>query len=95
MYRCLFGLYICLFPMLSYGVCNLSVRVTDYKPQYYQDSRGEWQGLAVEITRALFDQAKCEITFVDVPWNRALHLLQRGGFRHTIKYDSDSSARRI
>jgi len=79
MYRHLFGLFICLFPILSYGVCNLSVRVTEYKPQYYQDAAGQWQGLAVDITRALFKQAKCEITFVDVPWNRALHLLHRGG----------------
>jgi len=55
------------------------VRVTEFKPQYYLDSDGQWQGLAVEITRALFNQAKCDITFVDVPWKRALHLLDQGG----------------
>jgi len=55
------------------------VRVTEFKPQYYLDSDGQWQGVAVAITRALFKQAKCDITFVDVPWKRALHLLDQGG----------------
>ena len=79
MYRYLLGLSICFFPLISYGACNLSVRVTEYPPQYHQNSVGEWQGLAVEMTRALFQQANCEITFVDVPWKRALFLLERGG----------------
>ncbi len=79
MYRYLLGLTLCLIPLFSYAACNLSVRVTHYQPQYYQDSKGEWQGLAVDITRALFKQAKCDITFVDVPWKRALFLLQKGG----------------
>lgn len=79
MNRYILGLCICLIPLTGYGACHLSVRVTEFKPLYYQDDGGEWQGLAVELTRALFKQANCEMTFVDVPWKRALHLLERGG----------------
>ncbi len=79
MQRCFLGLLICLIPLSSHGTCNLTVRVTEFKPQYYLDSDGQWQGVAVAITRALFKQAKCDITFVDVPWKRALHLLDQGG----------------
>ena len=79
MQRCFLGLLICLMPLSSYGNCNLSVRVTEFKPQYYLASDGKWQGIAVDITRALFNQAKCDITFVNVPWKRALHLLEQGG----------------
>jgi len=79
MYRYFLGLFICLVPIFSYGTCNLTVRVTNYPPLYYQDSREQWQGLAVDITRALFQQAECEITFVNLPWKRGLHLLEIGG----------------
>ncbi|NQZ30708.1 MAG: amino acid ABC transporter substrate-binding protein [Oceanospirillaceae bacterium] len=79
MYRLILGVFLCFTSQFSYGACNLSVRVTDYQPQYYQDSNAQWQGLAVEIAEALFKQAKCDITYVKLPWKRAIFLLERGG----------------
>jgi len=55
------------------------VRTTDFRPQYYQDDQGKWQGVAVEIARAVFKEADCRMQFVVMPWNRALYLLEHGG----------------
>lgn len=66
-------------PVFSYGECVLKVRVTDFRPQYYQDAQGKWQGVAVEIAQALFKEADCRIDFVTMPWKRALYLLEYGG----------------
>ena len=66
-------------PLFSYAQCALKVRVTDFRPQYYQDDQGKWQGVAVEIARALFKEADCRINFIAMPWNRGLHLLEYGG----------------
>jgi ABC-type amino acid transport substrate-binding protein len=66
-------------PFYSYAECLLKVRITDFKPLYYQDTQGKWQGVAVEVTQALFKEADCEIQFVTMPWKRALYLLEHGG----------------
>lgn len=66
-------------PTLSYGDCQLTVRVSEFKPQYYQDSQGLWHGVAVELTQALFKEADCRIKFIKTPWKRAIHLLEYGG----------------
>ena len=68
-----------LLSSVSYGECLLSVRVSDFKPQYYQDEKGRWRGVAVELTQALFKEANCRIKFVKTPWKRGLHLLEYGG----------------
>jgi len=64
---------------MSYGECLLKVRITDFRPLYYQDVQGKWQGVAVEVAQALFKEADCKIEFVTIPWNRALFLLEHGG----------------
>ncbi len=79
MYRCMVGLLLCLSSLNSFATCNLTVRVTEYAPLYSKSASGEWQGLAVELVEALFKEAQCDITFVDMPWNRALRLLEVGG----------------
>jgi len=66
-------------PVVSYGNCILTVRVAEFRPQYYQDAGGHWQGIAVELVQALFKEADCRIKFITTPWKRALYLLEHGG----------------
>ena len=75
----IFTVILLILSTFSYGECLLTVRVAEFKPQYYQDEQGRWQGIAVELTQALFKEANCDITFTKTPWNRAIHLLEYGG----------------
>ncbi len=68
-----------LVPSLSFAACSLSVGVSESKPQYYQDSHGNWHGLSVDLATALFKHANCKINFQLINWNRSLLLLEHGG----------------
>ncbi|MDE1460691.1 substrate-binding periplasmic protein [Spartinivicinus poritis] len=58
--------------------CQLSVRVTDFPPQYYQDASGQWQGMSVELTEVLLNEMGCTPVYVKVPWQRSFILLKSG-----------------
>ena len=57
---------------------SIKIRVTDYPPQYYQDSRGNWKGLDVELANALVKEAGMVPQFAPLPWSRALSDLKSG-----------------
>lgn len=57
---------------------SLRVRVGDFYPNYYRDAQGQWQGLDVDLTRALLQRAGLEYQLVSIPWSRALRMAERG-----------------
>ncbi len=58
--------------------CELVVRVEDYAAQSHRDENKQWQGIDIELTKALLNQAGCSYRFVPVPWGRALKMLEVG-----------------
>lgn len=58
--------------------CELVVRVEDYAAQSHRDENQQWQGIDIELTKALLNQAGCSYRFVPVPWGRALKMLEVG-----------------
>lgn len=58
--------------------CELSVRVNEYKPLYYQTSEGNWKGILVELTDVLMEQAGCIPVYEKYPWKRALRQIEKG-----------------
>ncbi len=57
--------------------CVLRVQVSDFPPYSYQKD-GEWQGSRVVLSQRLAGKINCTVRFYDVPWARALILLQQG-----------------
>ncbi|TMO56406.1 substrate-binding periplasmic protein [Pseudoalteromonas phenolica] len=70
-----FALFLFSINVLS---CELVVRVEDYAAQSYRDENMQWQGIDIELTKALLNQAGCTYRFVPVPWGRALKMLEMG-----------------
>ena len=61
-------------PLLA---CELKVQVSDFPPYSYQKD-GEWRGSRVVLSQRLAQKLNCSVRFYDVPWARALVLLQQG-----------------
>ncbi len=57
--------------------CELRVQVSDFPPYSYQKD-GEWRGSRVVLSQRLAQKLNCGVRFYDVPWARALMLLQQG-----------------
>lgn len=61
----------------SLWACELKVQVSDFPPYSYQKD-GEWQGSRVVLSQRLAKKLNCNVRFYDVPWARALLLMQQG-----------------
>ncbi|MCJ8297449.1 MAG: transporter substrate-binding domain-containing protein [Pseudomonadales bacterium] len=66
-------------PAISLGHCQITYRVADFPPYMMQDTQDNWTGLDVELAKAVFDEAQCEVKYTLMPWKRGLHLLKHGG----------------
>ena len=58
--------------------CEIRLRVSDVPPHYYVNESGKWDGLSVNLAKALLHEAGCKITFVKLPWRRALESMKSG-----------------
>ena len=45
---------------------KFKVRVGDFYPNYFRDSQGVWQGVDIELARALMERAKIDYEFVNI-----------------------------
>ncbi len=71
-----------IFLIISWGNLfgqTITVRVTEWPPQYFQNNQGVWTGVDVELVKAIIDKAGYKINFIEYPWSRALEELKRGG----------------
>lgn len=77
--RIILSIVLCLFAFNTFADCKVKVRVVkNYRPEYYQDEKGNWAGMAVELAQVLVNEAKCEPIYVNLPWKRALKSMQDG-----------------
>lgn len=78
----LFCRFVFLFLLLTEFVvvqaCSVKVRVTNWPPFYFQDSKGNWTGLTVDLARAFLREADCEAEYLSAPWARSLLLMKQG-----------------
>ncbi|MCP3876757.1 MAG: amino acid ABC transporter substrate-binding protein [Desulfobacteraceae bacterium] len=56
----------------------IKIRVTEWPPHYYNDKKGNWAGLDVELAKTLVEASGFKSEFVKRPWSRALAELKRG-----------------
>ncbi|MGB1239005.1 MAG: substrate-binding periplasmic protein [Pseudomonadales bacterium] len=75
-YLCSLMLLLLLSPVAK--GCSLIVRVADVPPFYSQNANGEWEGLAVDLSRAILKEAGCTAQYRAIPWRRALHQMEMG-----------------
>lgn len=59
--------------------CQLKMRTTHFKPQFYQDANNQWQGMSVELAKAIVEEADCSVSYQPLTWKRALRQLKYGG----------------
>lgn len=57
---------------------HLIIRVSESPPSYYKNSNGEWEGIQVDIFKALMKEAQIDFDFIDLPWARALKSIKDG-----------------
>lgn len=57
--------------------CSFSMRVTQSPPRFYLEN-DRWKGLQVELTSVLVEETGCSLNFMELPWKRALVMLQNG-----------------
>ncbi|WP_031564367.1 substrate-binding periplasmic protein [Rheinheimera texasensis] len=69
--------FLLLFLIAPLWACELKVQVSDFPPYSYQKD-GEWQGSRVVLSQRLGQKLNCTVRFLDVPWARALLLMQQG-----------------
>lgn len=73
--------------------CTLKVGWGPWEPYSYLDAEGRVTGLDIHLLRAMAQQAKCEVSFVEVPWGRLLEELRHGKFVQMAKAASRTSVR--
>lgn len=68
----------CLYFITSIAIaCEIKVRAYEYPPKFIKTSSGEWIGHDVDVIQKIGEQVNCRIHFVEVPWARALVLLEQ------------------
>ncbi|HLA31190.1 MAG TPA: transporter substrate-binding domain-containing protein [Pseudomonas sp.] len=72
-------LLLCGLTQQALADCTLRVRVSDFKPQYYQDEDGTWRGMSIEFAETLLGEAGCKPLYLTTPWERSFELLKSGG----------------
>jgi polar amino acid transport system substrate-binding protein len=50
----------------------------EHFPPFTIAKAGEWSGLEIELSQALFQEANCNVKYVTIPWKRSLYLLEHG-----------------
>lgn len=61
------------------SACTLSLAVSSTFPPYHlQQKQNEWRGVSIDLARTLVEQAGCQLKILDIPWIRAIVLLEQG-----------------
>jgi len=63
---------------VTFSDCVLKMRVADYKPYHYLNDQKEYVGLNIDMVKVLMEEANCTVTYHDVPWKRALSMMESG-----------------
>lgn len=68
----------CCFITFNSFSCELSVRLENYAPETNKTHDNKWSGIDIDLTNALFEEAQCQFSIVEVSWARALIMLADG-----------------
>lgn len=74
----LFSLILFFLSPISFSDCALKMRVADYKPYHYLNDQQEYIGLNIDMVNVLMEEAGCRVNFYDIPWGRALNMMESG-----------------
>ena len=58
--------------------CHVTALWDEWPPYQYADEAGEPTGFDIEITKAIFNNMSCDITFKQLPWARGILELKEG-----------------
>lgn len=80
MKKYLFGLAVISLHLKSACACLLTMPASDDRPPFFelQRSTSNWQGLGVVWLEQISQQLNCDAKLIELPWGRALRLLQNG-----------------
>ena len=56
----------------------ITLRVTPAPPHYFKNASGQWTGSGIETVKAVIIEAGYKPKYLNVPWMRALMLLEQG-----------------
>lgn len=76
--RCLLGAWMLVVGVPAVAECTLKVGWEPWEPYSYRDADGQLTGLDIALVRAMAKQAKCDVSFVRMPWGRLLEELRHG-----------------
>jgi len=57
--------------------CQLTVGWEQWRPFQFRDKTGTLTGLDVELTNAIFNDMKCKLSYIEMPWLRQKKALKR------------------
>lgn len=77
MKRFLLFIFLVVSIFCSYSRDELIFRVSEYPPYYFQEN-GSWRGVSVELMNVLLKEAGYNISYKEIPWNRALMEMKSG-----------------
>lgn len=86
-----------IFTLVNVGniwACNLTVRVTEFPPFFSKSASGKWTGMGVELAEALLMESQCTFTFEDIPFKRALKLIEKGDVDMIIGVSSNDERKK-
>jgi polar amino acid transport system substrate-binding protein len=74
------SLLLCLFFVTQkVWSCNLSIGLSNDFPPYHAKEPGkDWQGVSVDLTKILVEQAGCSLSIIELPWARSIKLMESG-----------------
>jgi polar amino acid transport system substrate-binding protein len=72
------------------NACTLTIGVTKSFPPYHiQKTDGSWHGISIDIARSLVNDVNCQLKVRELPWIRAIKLLEHGEIHLMSNYTRD------
>jgi len=70
--------------------CTLTIAVAkNFPPYHIQNADGSWHGISIDIAEALVNGAGCQLSVKEIPWIRAIKLLEKGDIHLLSNYTQD------
>lgn len=67
-----------LMASVVHAECTITFRQTEAFPFHFKNKQGQWSGIFTDQARAITREAGCTIKNRDIPWARALILMETG-----------------
>ncbi|NQZ82100.1 MAG: transporter substrate-binding domain-containing protein [Colwellia sp.] len=72
--------------------CTLTIAVAkNFPPYHIQNADGSWHGISIDIAEALVNGVGCQLKVKEIPWIRAIKLLEKGEIQLLSNYTQDKN----